>query len=432
MTVSRLTTHPFFAVCIGLIAALFAAAAFAAEPTVTARPLDGDSIKGRLTELGSDNIRIAAGENISDLAPSKLMWLEFGASGTVQKPSVWLELGDGSRVSAATYLARDGKATIGLATGQTIEMPTRSIRTVRFQQQSPELAIQWREITSSMATGDMIVLRKTSMRTIEQGENEPRTVTEQALDQLEGTLHEVTADTVRFEIDGDKAAIRREKLEGLVYYQPSRREPAAPRCRLHDAVGSSWALREVTLSGNRLGVTTVGNVSFELPLNMVAKIDFSVGNVAFLADLEPDSGGGEIPVSLQPAAMSYKFSRVFQLRNRPPLGADSFRIGGQRFENGLAIHSPAKLVYRVPDGFKRFFAVAGIDDSVIAAGSFSLVILGDGKELHREKYTPEKPREPLPLDFNVAGIRRITISLEPAEGQDLGDQLDFCEARFTR
>src|SRR6476646_598493 len=203
-------------------AALFAAPASAAEPAVTARPLEGDSIKGRLAELGSDEIKIAVGDNIRDLAPSKLMWLEFVASGEAQKTSVWLELIDGSRVSAATYLARDGKATIGLATGQTIEMPTRSIRTVRFQQQSPELAVQWREITSSMATGDMIVMRKSSTRTIEQGENEPRTITEQALDQLEGTLHEVTADTVRFEIDGDKAAIRREKLEGFVYYQPTR------------------------------------------------------------------------------------------------------------------------------------------------------------------------------------------------------------------
>jgi len=165
---------------------------------------------------------------------------------------------------------------------------------------------------------------------------------------------------------------------------------------------------------------------------MVTKLDFSVGNVAFLADLEPDSGGGDIPVSLQPAAMSYKFSRVFQLRTRPPLGADSFRIGGQRFENGLALHSPAKLVYRIPDGFKKFHAVAGIDDSVVAAGSFNLVILADGKELRRERYTPDRLREPLPLTFDVTGIRRLTISLEAADGQDIGDQLDLCEARFTR
>jgi hypothetical protein len=429
VTVPPLTTSSFFFAWIALVSA---ARVTAADPTVSVRPLEGETINGRLLDVRADAIRIAVGESVHEIAPSSLLWIEFVAPGITQKPSIWLELLDGSRVPAVAYLAREGKAAVGLTTGQTIEIPTRSIRTVRFQQQSPELAVQWREITSSMATGDMIVLRKTSTRTIEQGDNEPRLITEQALDQLEGTLHEVTADTVRFEIDGEKAPIRREKLEGLVYYQPAKREAAPPRCRLHDASGSSWLLRDLSLAGNRLSVRTVGNISFELPLNTVAKLDFSVGNVVFLADLEPDSGGGEISVSLQPAAMSYKFGRVFQLRTRPPLGADSFRVGGQRFENGLSMHSPAKLVYRVPEGLKKFYAVAGIDDSIAAAGTFTLVILGDGKELRREKYSPETPREPLPLAFDVTGIRRLTISLEPASGQDFGDQLDLCEARFTR
>ena len=61
--------------------------------------------------------------------------------------------------------------------------------------------------------------------------------------------------------------------------------------------------------------------------------------------------------------MTYKFSRVFQVRIGPPLGARQFRIGGQRFDNGLSLHSPTKLVYRVPEGFRSFRAVAGVDDS---------------------------------------------------------------------
>ena len=117
---------------------------------------------------------------------------------------------------------RRARRTLTLATAaRRSRFPRGSIHAVRFRQQSPELAVQWREITSSMASGDMIVMRKTSMRTIEQGENEPRTVTEQALDQLEGTLLEVSDDSVRFEIDGEKVPVRREKLEGLVYYHPA-------------------------------------------------------------------------------------------------------------------------------------------------------------------------------------------------------------------
>jgi hypothetical protein len=404
----------------------------AAEPIVSARPLEGESVSGRLVELEAARIKLSSGDTVRELEPSKLMWLDFLAPAAAQKPSVWIDFLDGSRAFAISYVAHDGRATIGLATGQLLEVSTRSIRTVRFKDQSSELAFQWREITTATTSADLIVTRKSSTRTIEQGENESRTVTEQALDQLEGTIHEVTPDVVRFEIDGEKVPIRREKLEGLVYYQPARRDFSSPLCRLHDAGGSTWLVRDAKLAGNRLSVTTLGNLSLELPLNALAKLDYSVGNVAFLSDLEPDSGGGEISVSLQPAAMSTKFSRVFQVRNRPPLGTDSFRIGGERFENGLSLHSPLKLVYRVPEGFKKLQATVGVDDSVVGPGHFTLIVLGDGKELARHAFTAETPRQPQTLQFDVASIRRITIVLESADGQDIGDQLNFCEARFTK
>src|SRR5205085_1887285 len=197
-----------------------------------------------------------------------------------------IDLLDGSKIAANSFVATGGVARVNVAGRPPLEIPTRAIHTVRFRQQTPELALQWREITSSQATGDMIVTRKTSMRTIEQGESEPRTVTEQALDQLEGTLLDVTADSVRFEIDGEKVPIRREKLEGLVYYQPAKREFTSPVCRLIEAGGSTWQLRDIQTAAGQIAATTTSNISITLPLAAVAKLDFSVGNVAFLSDLE--------------------------------------------------------------------------------------------------------------------------------------------------
>jgi len=411
---------------------LLALTALAAPPEATVRPLEGDSVKGRLTALSAAKVSLETPAGPQQFNTAKLMWIELPATAVVNKPAIWIDLLDGSRLVATTYTAAEGKARVSLATGQTIEVPTRSVHTVRFHQQTPELAAQWREIIASPATYDLVVFRKTSMRTVEQGENEPRTVTEQSLDQLEGTLLDVTADGVNFQTDGDKIPIRREKLEGLVYYHPAKRDYSSAVARLIDAAGSSWLVREIELAGNDLKAKTPGGVSLTLPLAGIAKLDFSIGNIAFLSDLEPDSGAGEPSLSLQPPGMTYKFSRMFQLRGAPPLGAESFRIGGQRFENGLSVHSPAKLVYRVPEGFRSFHAVAGVDDSVVAPGKFNFVILGDGKELARHAFTGEQKRQALPLSLDVKGIRRLSIVLEAAEGQDIGDQLDLCEARFTK
>jgi len=404
----------------------------AAEPDVTVRPLDGENLKGRLVELSASKVALQTGTGRQQLDSSKLMWVELSAAAATAKVNTWIELLDGSRLHASGYTASEGKARIDLTTGQIIEIPTRSIHTVRFFPQTPELAIQWREITSSMAAGDVIVIRKTSTRTVEQGENEPRTVTEQALDQHEGTLLDVTATSVLFQLEGEKVPIRREKLEGLVYFHPAKSQFSPPLARLIDTGGSTWLVRELSFADGQFSATSLGNVSFQLPAAAVSKIDFSIGNVALLSDLEADTGMGDISLSLQPTAMTYKFSRVFQVRSRPPLGADGFRIGGQRFENGLSLHSPVKLVYRVPEGFRRFYAIAGVDDSVVAPGQFNFVVLGDGKELARHSFAVDQKRQPIPLALDVTGVRRLSIVLEPADGQDIGDQLDLCEARFTK
>jgi NPCBM/NEW2 domain len=410
---------------------LVALIALATPPEVTLRPLVGESWHGRLQAISATTVQVETSSGPRELAAGQVMWLDFPAGSTASKPTLWIELLDGSRLAAVAYAAADGKARITLATDQSIDVATRAIHWVRFYQQTPELAIQWRQIASSMATGDTLVIRKSSTRTIEQGESEPRTVTEQALDQLEGTVLEVTPDSVRFELDGEKVNVRRDKLEGLIYYQPHKREFAAPRCRLTDVAGSTWLLRELALAGDRLTASTLGGLPLELQLASVAKIDFSVGNVAFLSDLEADSGGGELTLSLQPAAMTHKFSRVFQLRAAPPLGADAFRMGGERYENGLSVHSPTKLVYRVPAGFRKFYAVAGIDDTMLAPGRFTLLILADGKEVARHAFSDEQ-RKAVSVGLEVSQVRRISIVLESGDGQDIGDQLNLCEARFTK
>jgi hypothetical protein len=267
---------------------------------------------------------------------------------------------------------------------------------------------------------------------VERGNAEPTTVTEQALDQLEGTILDIGPESIRFEYDGEQVNVKREKLEGIVLFQRGKSEYPSPACRATDSGGSSWLLRELKLAGDQVEATLVGGGDVKLAAATLARLDFSVGNVAYLADREPDSGGGELAVSLQPAAMTFKFGRIFQVRDAPPLGADAFRIAGQQFDSGLSLHSPVALVYRVPAGFRWLRAVAGVDDSIAAPGRFELVILGDGQEMFRHAFSGDQRRGAVPIELDVSNVRRVTIRLDPAEGQDLGDQLNLCEARFTK
>lgn len=393
--------------------------------------LAGEGPAGQIVAATADKITVRDSAGEKSIPAAELMWVELPHSPADTKPSVWIELLDGSRLAAESYTAASGQAKIELTSGQTVTAATRAIKFVRFRAPDPALAGQWREILESQAAGDMVVIRKTSMRPVEEGD-ESATMTEVALDQLEGTVLGVGPESVQFEFDGEKIDVRREKLEGVVYYHPARREFSAPACKLVDGGGSTWAIKSLELAEGRLRGSTVSGTAIDFPLAAVAKIDYSVGNVFFLTDLEPDTGGGSIAVSLQPAAMAFKFGRLFGVSKRPPLGAVRFQIDGQGYDNGLSLHSPASLVYRVPEGVRWLRAEAGVDDSVIVPGRFDLVILGDGKELMRHAFSESDSRKPVPINLEVAGIRRITIELDAADGQDIGDQLNLCEARLTK
>ena len=57
------------------------------------------------------------------------------------------------------------------------------------------------------------------------------------------------------------------------------------------------------------------------------------------------------------------------------------QLGGTPYRKGLALHGRTELVYRLPDRFSRFRAVAGIDDAVRPGGKVRLVVRGDDKVL---------------------------------------------------
>lgn len=402
----------------------------AAGADAKVKSLDGQTLEGALTAVSTGKVSIQTAGEVKELPAAEVLSIDFGRGKPTEKPAIWVDLLDGSRLLAAGYTTKGGKATIELVGGQSIEASTRAIASVRFRPQDPELARQWKEIAGGEIMGDLLVTRKQSEASEEPGEETPPTSS--FLDQLDGVVQEVGPETTQFQYEGETIPVKREKIEGIIYYHPTRRAFGQPVCRVVDAGGSVWQLQSVELKDNVLKIGTLSGVVANLPLSFVARIDFSVGNLVHLHEIEPDSIATESQPSLQPAALGGKFSRIFRLSASPPPGANQFRIAGKPYENGLSLHSPVSLVYRVPEDFRRFQAVAGVDDSVLIPGQFVLRVLGDGKELARHEFGGNLARGPITIDLNISGVRRITIELDPASDQDIGDQLNLCEARLTK
>jgi hypothetical protein len=415
------------------LAASVCLAVLATAEEVAIQPLAGKSITGELQSLSGDKIVVTTAEGELALDAKELKSLRFAPASALDKPSVWLELLDGSQLLAISFVSADGRATVELVGGVTATIPTRSIRHVRFREQEGALADQWKGIVERQPEADLLVIRKMSSRTIEQPGLEPRTVSEAALDELDGVVLEVGPQSARFEFDGDEIPVSREKIDGIVFFHPVARELPAAACRVVDAGGSTWTARSIALKDDQLELVSTAGVEVDLPLAHVQEIDFSSGNVKFLGELEEESTLAE--ASFQPKNMTATFKQLKAPRwveQEESSGGPALSAGGEPVDQGLSLSGRTRLSYQVPEGMQWFRAQAALDDTAGASANLTLRILADNREVLNQTFSADEPRKLRNVEIDVSSAGRLSIVVEDGSGLDIGDQLILVDARFTK
>jgi hypothetical protein len=395
---------------------LLIAVTAAADAEFEIRTLDGQSASGSLVSIDAEKIVT----NTSD-GPRTFPFAELAAVGRQPAPAVsprgatlWVELADDTALAATEYLVKSGTATIRLVGGESCDVPAAAVRSVRFgppERYDPKLTKQWTELAGGKPAGDLVVVRR-----------------DEALDYLEGVLRDVDADTCHFELDGEVIAVKRAKVEGLVYAHPKERELPAAVGKLALVDGSRLLIHKLNLADGKLSVSTPLGAAVEMPLDQVARFDFSSGKLAYLSDLEPDAVEFTPFIRFQqpPAGLLefYRYRRDVGFENTP------LRMDGKVHKKGLALASRTTLVYKLTDDYRLFRATAGIDDSTRETGSVRLAIKGDGKVLWESEVRGTEP--PHKLELPVDGVKRLEILVDYGENLDVGDWLDLGDAHVTK
>ena len=325
---------------------------------VSIEPLSGSKVTGVLVELDTQHVTIDVEGKRSSFDTRDLLTLAVGQAGATKVPdaTVWIELIDGSRIEATRYTVQDRVASI-LAGDRTLSVETRNVRSVRYHPPSDTLDAQWREILEGKNAGDVIVLRRSKT----------------ALDQLEGVFHNVDEETIEFEYDDERIPVKREKLEGMVYFHPVVRDLPEAVCSVQETNGSTWRAKSFEWKADLLQVTSVGGIKYELPLAAVSRLDFSAGNVAYLSDLPFESV--ECTPFIGSRVSAKRILQLYQPRRDGSFAGSDLWVGEgsaiQTFEKGLSIHSRTVLTYRLADAFRKFTAVAGIDSRLRGAATWS-------------------------------------------------------------
>jgi hypothetical protein len=382
----------------------------AAAPIVQVNTLDGRTIEGELQSITSDSVAVTSGGDESKVKSAELhsLALKTPAEPSSTKPTAWVELADGSRVPATSFLSKDGKVTVTLTDGAQLAVSVKQVRSVRYSKlDDPEA-----EASATEATGDLLGIRKRDN-----------------VDFLEGAIGDVTKEAVHFSVEGQSIPVNPSRVDSLVFARRASDDPGpAPACVVEETSGAALKAKSVELVDGKLRLALLAGGTVERPLDAVRRLDFSAGRLTYLSDLKPQSV--EWTPFFDLGKQSPALARFLGPRFDRGREDTVMRLEEKEYKRGVSLTSRTKMVYRLPSGSKRFRALAGIDDGVGNLGSVQLVIQGDDRQLYSGKLTGSDP--PVELDLDLAGVRRLTILVDFGDDWDVADHLNLCEARIVK
>ena len=386
----------------------------AAGPEVELRTLDGGAVAGRVQNLSVEKITLETADGVAAFEAEKLLGLrlrEKPAAPAADATAVWIELTDGSTLLAKSFVVKKGVASVALADGQTVEIPTRALGTVRLQQAADAMAAEWNRVQGMKLVGDVLVVRK-----------------EDAIDYHKGILGDMDEKTADFDLDGEKIPVKRAKIFGLIYYHAAKGDLPASLCTLVDASGSSWSVRTLALKDQDIQWTTPSGLTVQRPAATIVNIDFSGGKIIYLSDLKADSS--QYTPFFGTAQDIPSVAEFYAPRMDRGMSGKPLKVEGKQYDKGIALKSRSELVYRLPGKFTRLKAIAGIDDDVRPHGNVRLTIRGDDRVLLETTIAGSDAAKPIDLD--LSGVRRLTILADFGEEMDIADCLDLCHARICK
>lgn len=171
--------------------------------------------------------------------------------------------------------------------------------------------------------------------------------------------------------------------------------------------------------------TDLEGVSFRMPFEEIAEMVFFNGSFIFLSDLAPSASVeyGDICLPGTTKSESFPWQRDRStMQKRPPM-----KLSGKIYRKGIGVHSYSALTFDIGGNYKRFQALAGIDDDVPKPGNVTVEIYGDDREL-LQKTTVKSGDKPFAIDVDVTGVKSLKIVVDFGEDGYHNDHCDMANA----
>jgi len=355
---------------------------------------DGTTLSGGLARIGADGVALSSGGQDLLLPLDQVRVVaRSGAADLPAKPaalrSTWI---DGSTLEAED-VSWDGKQALLVTPRGPIEVPVGRLHTLDWSGGSG-----WQTAVPEATESDLLVVG-----------------TPAAHEFVECAITAVSSETVTVLLDDETIAVKRAKIIGLqwlraqVTSQPS-------RGIVVDVDGGSLRAAHVAWTPAGLVLDDVVRV----PAALLARIDFAADRTLALTGLPPER------LEVEPY-----FGSLAALPGFTPYFAPRPVVASGEFpREGLVVRPRTVAVWRVPADSRRVRTVVAPAAGRMAAGKTLVTISIDDSEAFRQEidagvFSLDGVGEGLPIELDLAGARRLTVTVDYGTGGDLGSPVRF-------
>jgi hypothetical protein len=387
-------------------------------PEVQVSTLAGDQHQGALEAFSEKAVTVKANDQSVSIPIAEVLAIRSTAAlkPVATESLIDVRLVDGSRIRAKDLAATGTAATINHPELGDVRIPLSNIASVRLVPADSKVDADWNQLLDRNLKKDVLAVRKGDV-----------------LDHLDGVIGSISDAKIQFQMDGDDIEVKREKVFGLIY---SKRESSAKKAmaQLDLVSGDRLALKQISWTGSSWKAKLVTGIDFEIKPELFQALDYTLGKVTYLSDLEPRTVK-HVPYFDLPA--SYV---VNEYRRDKNFDGGRISLGEKSYPKGLGLHSQTLLKYRLGGDYRRFQAIMGIGDEV-PFGDVDVVIKGDDKILFKGSAKATESGEkgairravPQQLDLDVAGAVELEIFVDfGSDKRDIGDRLYLANARVVK
>ena len=388
------------------IALMFCASqiTFAEAQDVTITTITGDEINATLSS-------IARGELVGDEIPDgtnleNVMAIRTKGVVAVQTPKVAVFLTDGGRINASSVTYKNENFTIATDFGA-VSLTPDAVKGLLFRLPFADQSAFGRALANRSTESDRVIAESPK------GE-------QSAL----GLLESITSDKVFFNYKDESRSISISRMIGIVAADLRPPPLAGVIGTISLTEGSTVRGSIDGLESGKLSIGLAGRQSISIPMTSVSAISIASDRVVYLSDLTPL----EVEQNAL-ATLDFPWKRDLSVAGNP-IRLNNSKLGtSTTFSKGLGVHSANRLEF-ANEGFDRFAATVGIDAETGGRGHCEVSVWADGIKLWSETITGTT--DPKNVDVEIDGLERIALVVQNGQHLDLGDHVDWADARFLK